>query len=302
MNHLLFSIQSHHHKYRDKPEKSLYIRLPAPFDTYLTNFDFYNRRLKVYLVSAEDIRCKTADDIFEMIEKTGFFSKIIIYTADSAKRGWSDLSFRHEGTIYDFFPDGKDAHLWCRYTDQNRASYMDREFHDHVVQLANKKEVIKTNDTLKDFGRIAAPGDSSAISAILQETFTDYSSEISADLIKKHIATHKSVYRVFEMENGRFSAVVSAELDHGKHSAEITDCATLPAFRGRGVMTRLIHTIVLDVKTRYRITSLYSLVRAGEIGMNCVFRKLGFAFTGRRVNNCHMPTGWESMNIWCKKT
>ena len=49
-----------------------------------------------------------------------------------------------------------------------------------------------------------------------------------------------------------------------------------------------------------RIHDLYTLARADEVGMNCVFAKLGYAYTGRLVNNCRMPNGWESMNIWCK--
>jgi hypothetical protein len=34
--------------------------------------------------------------------------------------------------------------------------------------------------------------------------------------------------------------------------------------------------------------------------VNCAFAKLGYKYTGRLVNNCRMPTGWESMNVWCK--
>ena len=57
-----------------------------------------------------------------------------------------------------------------------------------------------------------------------------------------------------------------------------------------------------DIADLYGITDLYTLARADEIGMNCVFRKLGYDFCGRLVNNCRMPNGWESMNVWCKQS
>ena len=82
----------------------------------------------------------------------------------------------------------------------------------------------------------------------------------------------------------------------------MTDCATRPDQRGGGHMAYLLHRLAQDVRKERGITDLYTLARADEVGMNCVFGKLGYVYTGRLVNNCRMPNGWESMNVWCKST
>ena len=62
------------------------------------------------------------------------------------------------------------------------------------------------------------------------------------------------------------------------------------------ILRQLERALVAD----FGITDLYTIARADEVGMNCVFSKLGWVYTGRLVNNCRMPNGWESMNIWCR--
>ncbi len=66
-------------------------------------------------------------------------------------------------------------------------------------------------------------------------------------------------------------------------------------------MARLLFRLELDVFEHCGISDFYTLARACEVSMNCVFAKLGYGYTGRLVNNCRMPTGWESMNVWCKR-
>jgi len=46
--------------------------------------------------------------------------------------------------------------------------------------------------------------------------------------------------------------------------------------------------------------SSYTLCRASSPGINSAFASLGYAYTGRLVNNCKIGNGFEDMNIWCK--
>ena len=97
-------------------------------------------------------------------------------------------------------------------------------------------------------------------------------------------------------------AAASAEIDHCNKNAEMTDCATRPSARGQGLMAYLLWMLENDLQELYNITDLYTIARADEVGMNCVFSKLGYIYDGRLVNNCRMPNGWESMNVWCRQT
>jgi putative beta-lysine N-acetyltransferase len=96
------------------------------------------------------------------------------------------------------------------------------------------------------------------------------------------------------------AAVASAEIDGARRNAEMTDCATRPSERGRGLMVWILRALERDLAREEGIIDLYTLARADEVGMNCAFAKLGYDYTGRLVNNCRMPNGWESMNVWCR--
>jgi RimJ/RimL family protein N-acetyltransferase len=65
-------------------------------------------------------------------------------------------------------------------------------------------------------------------------------------------------------------------------------------------MIHLLHRLEDDMFGDFGIRDLYTLARADEVGMNRALARLGYAYTGRLVNDCRMPNGWESLNVWCK--
>ncbi|MBE0565138.1 MAG: GNAT family N-acetyltransferase, partial [Krumholzibacteria bacterium] len=146
----------------------------------------------------------------------------------------------------------------------------------------------------------AGPDDAEAVSALLRRVFPDYPTPTDPATVRRQIARGDNVYRLMLDADGRLAAAASAEIDHRRRSAELTDCATSPEHRGAGLMAWLLRQLERDVVRDFGITDLYTIARADEVGMNCVFSKLGWIYTGRLVNNCRMPGGWESMNLWCR--
>jgi len=101
-------------------------------------------------------------------------------------------------------------------------------------------------------------------------------------------------------DNGKLVSIASADMDRKNLNAEITDCATYPQYRGRGLLSRLIKAIEEDLKN-IGFYSVYSLSRAVNPGINISLSKLDYDYTGRLINNCNICGGFEDMNIWCKK-
>ncbi len=281
-----------------EPDGPVSLELPLGESAIEAMLDPYNERIKLYELSARELTEGT------LLEERGTLpedlaSKITAYALPGATRQWGQLGFRKEAVIRGYFQDGHDAHLYASYTDPLREiSPRDAE-HDHGVQIAKSKARIEPNLAEGFECRIAAPEDAGEIANLMQQTFTDYPTPIESEVIREQIATHANRFRVVE-EDGQLAACASAEMDHDRRSAELTDCATRRDRRGLGLMAYLLNTLERDVACHYGITDLYTIARADEIGMNCVFSKLGYDYTGRLVNNCRMPNGWESMNVWCK--
>lgn len=259
--------------------------------------DLPNRRIKLYEVHPSDLADLACSQAW-----WGLASKILAYSRAGQDQQWLQLGWRREGLIRGFFADSSEAHLWAAYTELSRAREHGRPEHEESLKVALSRPPLASAILPEGYRTsLATSSMAGEISALLQSTFPVYPTPLHPGHIAEAIESRANLFRVVLDSRGALAAVASAELDHQRRSAEMTDCATAPAHRGRGLMARLLFRLELDVRQRFGIRDFYSLARACEVSMNCVFRKLGYGFTGRLVNNCRMPTGWESMNVWCKQ-
>jgi putative beta-lysine N-acetyltransferase len=79
----------------------------------------------------------------------------------------------------------------------------------------------------------------------------------------------------------------------------MTDFATLPDGRGRGIALSLLALMEQDPKVRTMRTA-YTIARSLSPGMNITFAKAGYAYGGTLTNNTDISGSIESMNIWYK--
>ena len=271
----------------------------APSGIFPAVFDSRNERLKLYgPTRVEDLTY--ASELINRTRDRGA-SKLIVYAVPGGHDGWRDLGFVFEGTIEGYFPDHVDAKIWSRFSGGERAVERDVEEHEETIRIATA--CAATSATLDEafISDVAGPEDADEIASLMSRIFPDYPEPISSQWVVRSIGEETRRFRISRDGSGRIVASASAEIDHRNRSAELTDCATDPDARGRGLMRYLLQELEGDVSRLWGITDLYTLARADEVAMNCAFAKLGYHYTGRLVNNCRMPNGWESMNIWCRR-
>lgn len=259
-------------------------------------FDRHNRRVKIYEIeSPDEIRSSTllAD------AEAGGFTKVVVYARDGDADDWKELGFVNEGTIRGFFADRADATIWSRFLDDERAVHPRSEEHDQHVEIARSCESSPPVLAEEFTCEIGSEEDAETIASLMEGIFTEYPDAISPEWVTEAIREGTRHFRVVRDSSGEIIASASAEIDKENRSAELTDCATRPAARGKGLMRYILTELQNDMIER-GITDLYTLARSDELSMNCAFSKLGWTYEGRLVNNCRMPNGWESMNIWCR--
>jgi putative beta-lysine N-acetyltransferase len=268
--------------------------------------DPLNRRLKVYEIGAQEmtaslVECADLAGSTHPSNEPPVIGKVTAYALPGDERVWEDMGFRQEAVIRGFYPDGIDAHLWAAYPNPYRESCSKELVHEAGVAIAESKAPIEVASLPIGYeSRLAEPTDAGEIAELMSLVFPVYPSPIDEALIEEQIRSQSNLFRVVEDLGGDIIALASAEIDHGRSSAEMTDCATRPDMRGRGLMAYILAWLEQDLRRLFGLTDLYTIARADEIAMNCVFSKLGYDFTGRLINNCRMPNGWESMNVWCK--
>ncbi len=138
-----------------------------------------------------------------------------------------------------------------------------------------------------------------ALVTLYRDVFSTYPSPLThPDYIQQTMRRHV-VYRAVIDPHGTLVSAASAEIDTKHSNAELTDCATFKAERGKGLMYSLLTALEGDLRKRGIMTG-YTLARARSVGMNRVFYRLGYEYSGRLLNNCDIYGEFEDMNIWVK--
>lgn len=262
-------------------------------------YDPYNRRLKLFDATPADVAASTVMASAIRDGTPELYSKIIVYSRPGQE--WQKLGLRREVLIRGFFGDS-DAELWAVYPDPRRASDPAGDSIEDALAIARAKQPVQPSLPPGYSCAPATRDEAGTIAELMAGIFPDYPTPISPQGVADAMEQRTSHFRVVHDPDGRIAACASAEMHHSRKSAELTDCATRPEARGRGLMSAILRGLEHDLLEQYRITDVYTIARAGEVGMNCSFAKLGYEYTGCLVNNCRMPQGWESMNVWCRNT
>jgi putative beta-lysine N-acetyltransferase len=88
-------------------------------------------------------------------------------------------------------------------------------------------------------------------------------------------------------------------MDIQSGNTEMTDFATLPEYRGKGLSAFLLRLMESEVKKR-QIKTTYTIARAPSFGMNITFSKMGYSYSGTLINNTNIFGHFENMNVWYK--
>ncbi|KRE47372.1 putative beta-lysine N-acetyltransferase [Paenibacillus sp. Soil522] len=202
--------------------------------------------------------------------------------------------------IYKGYFDGRDAYCMAYYMDLERrtSDYWIEE--DRILRQVLELPLRPDRSQAADGAalRMALPDDTEALAALYGRIFKTYPVPMHDPSYVEKAMLEGTLFYVVE-QAGELISAASAEINTVYRNAEMTDCATLPAHRGKGHMRLLLHALEDELAGR-NIRCLYSLSRALSLGMNAVFRQMGYRYCGRLTKNCDIYDKFEDMNLWVK--
>ena len=233
----------------------------------------------------------------EMAQKL-LLGKVIIFAPHEDSANLESSGYGCEGKITAYFR-GQTAYIYTLFVDPQRRQ---SSYHQQEAQILNtiKQAQLKVrNSDLGDLQiRPAENGDIDNLIELYSQTFKSYPSPLMEKAYLQQIMQHKVVF-ICAFKGGQPVSAASLELDQENANAELTDCATLKEYRGRGLLQEIMNRLEERAR-KIGLVVLYSLARAGSYGMNASLYKLGYNFEGKLVNNCHIGGRYENMNIWVK--
>ena len=254
---------------------------------------------RVYLLKLDS---RDIPDIIDGICDLGHthgYSKLFAKVPATAYRQFAARGFIEEALV-PAMCKGKCAGIFMsRYLDEGRAVPRDNKLIARVLESArrNSQQPPKSSDTEAVEQLDAAHA--GELAGIYSRVFESYPFPIHDPEFIRQSMQNNVIY--FGIRNrGKLVAAASAEMDKSWGCAEMTDFATLPEYQGSGAASTLLTRMETIMHAR-GIHTAYTIARAESFGMNIVFAKRRYLFSGTLHNNTQIGGKLESMNVWHKK-
>ncbi len=222
--------------------------------------------------------------------------RVVVLASADIEPGLSDVGFSREGLLPGFYGGKKACTVMGYYRDDDRGQLARPERVHQVRELVEQKGARRVAPEVRT--RRAKPIDAPRVAKLIGETFAEYPTPSEDPRYVARAIASGTPFRVVE-RNGDVVACASADLVREAKTAELTDCATKPAYRGQGLMQSLLADLMDDLR-ELKYPTAFTLARATIPGVNLAFSHLGFGLRGCMPRSCRIGRGLEDMNIWSR--
>ncbi len=259
----------------------------------------FNNRIYFITLAQDDLPgiIRFAD---ELAEKEAY-SKIVGKVPASSAGLFARAGYIAEASIPAFFQGKEEAVFMAKYTDPARreSKGLDKQTEMLAVvqnHTAHRKEgYLSEGFTL----RPAQTDDAENLAALFQRAFPTYPFPIfDPEYLKKNMQDNVRYFLI--MEGEKIVAAAASEIDESSLTAEMTDFASDPLYRGSGFAGFLLSEMEKAMRLEGIITG-YTIARSVSIPMNAVFAGGGYKFGGMLPNNTNISGSIENINICYKK-
>lgn len=235
----------------------------------------------------------------DMATKNGY-GKIFAKIPAPAWNDFKSADYIKEAVVPGFFKGKTGGFFIAKYFSAKREKAQNVEKLLRLVKQAGGRSAKNKHRTGKATRDVVSckPADAEEMSVIYQQVFKSYPFPIQKPIYLKRMMKEGVLYFCIRIE-GRIAAIAAAEIDLVNQNAEMTDFATLPKWRGKGLASMLLSH--MDKKTRkLGIKTAYTIARAASHGMNSVFKNSGYNYSGLLKNNSQICGSIQSMTVWYK--
>lgn len=258
----------------------------------------YNDR--AYLMKLHEDDSKKIVTSLDTLALSRGYSKIFAKIPSWAEDRFLAGGYVLEARIPGFFPGDCDACFMGKYFTEDRATEKEPQLVRDVLAAAREKAQSPQVSVLPEgfVVGIAAEEHGEDMAQVYREVFASYPFPIH-DASFLHAAMKDSTLFFGVWDGNRIAALSSAEMDGSSGSAEMTDFATPPEYRGNGLALYLLRHMEDSISAR-GIRSLFTIARAYSYSMNITFARNGYSYGGTLTNNTNIFGRLESMNVWYK--
>lgn len=272
------------------------MRVDGPDYSFRAHNDHTNRRLWVFDYQAQDHAAFAAHLLRHAGERS--FGKIVLPAREEDTARLTTAGFVTEARAEGFF-GGRTACFLAYYLQpERRESPLLAGEMEMLAKILRRPDVVGSEPDPEFTLRAATAADIPEMARLFGTVFPSYPTPVDDPA---YLALTMRLGTLFQVATAgsRIVGAAAAEVDRPHKNAEMTDCATHPDFRGRGLASHLLSALERAC-AEHGCRCFWSLSRAGSFGMNLVFHRLGYRHGGTLINNAHIGGRFEDLHLWVK--
>lgn len=256
---------------------------------------------RAYLMKIAPQDCPDVVSHAVSLAKAKGYSKVFAKAPESSNQVFLNKGFVAEANVPGLFNGRQDGRFLSKFLSPERRLEQKPETVRKVLEAASDKgeDGLPDQEASADYQwSIMAESDVEAMARLYKRVFETYPFPIHEPAYLAGTMQEDVIYHGIR-HDGELVALSSAEIDVAGQNVEMTDFATRPDYRGRGLATWLLEKMEEDVRSR-GICTAFTIARAYSYGMNITFARHGYEFAGTLTNNTQISGQLESMNVWYK--
>jgi beta-lysine N6-acetyltransferase len=255
---------------------------------------------RVYLMSLSLGDLPEILPYLDNLASTQGYTKVFAKVPAQALELFTRNQYRAEADIPGFYRGEEGVFFMGKYFCPERKTEKKPELVEKALKAADERSPLEEIPSLEHplVCRLTEPQDAEGMAELYREVFASYPFPIhNPDYLIETMESHVLYYGLWDEE--KLVALASAETDIHGQNAEMTDFATLPDYRSKGLASHLLAQLE-EAAAEVGIQTAYTIARAYSYGMNITFAKQGYTFSGTLTHNTHISGELESMNVWHK--
>lgn len=257
---------------------------------------------RIYLMDLDKDDMPEILDILDEMADAHSYTKIFAKVPQALSREFLKRGYLIEARVPNFFNGHSDCVFLGKFNDIARSIPVDEKLNSAVIETANAK----ANEKLLDNYELSAgfsfkkakPRDVYQMAQIYSKVFNSYPFPVSdPDYLLESMKDNQLYFTIWKED--QIIALSACEVDKEDESVEMTDFAVLPAYRGHKLSGVLLKHMEIEMK-KIKMKTAYTIARSCSYGMNSIFAKGGYCFSGRLIKNTQIGGKIEDMNVWYK--
>ncbi|HSO21232.1 MAG TPA: putative beta-lysine N-acetyltransferase [Desulfosarcina sp.] len=253
----------------------------------------HNRR--IYVMHLRPLEIRRLIPLLDRLAVKHGYDKILAKVPETHWRPFRSAGYEKEAVVPGFFQGSIDGLFAAKFFSERRQLPDSRTIREYAPSAApGRPPAVEAAPSAS----ACTPEDAPTLANIYGRVFASYAFPIHRPGYLRRMMLKNAAYFCIRV-NRRAAAAAAAEVDADEANCEMTDFATLPEYRGRGLAAKLLRRLDKEARTR-GIKTAYTIARADSRAMNRIFAKAGYRPAGRLVNNTQIDGRIRSMNVWYK--